>query len=93
MIRRHPHVFGSAEVAGARARAMPGTRPRRRSGRTERAEGDARVLDDVPLALPALVRAAKLQWRAARVGFDWPEPVQVVDKIEEEIAEVRAELG
>ena len=41
----------------------------------------------------ALVRAAKLQRRAARVGFDWPEPVQVVDKIEEEIAEVRAELG
>ena len=51
------------------------------------------MLDDVPLALPALVRAAKLQRRAARVGFDWPEPVQVVDKIEEEIAEVRAELG
>ena len=50
------------------------------------------VLDDVPLALPALVRAAKLQRRAARVGFDWPEPVQVLDKLEEEIAELRAEL-
>jgi MazG family protein len=51
------------------------------------------VLDDVPLALPALTRAAKLQRRAARVGFDWPEPVQVVEKIEEEIGELRAELA
>ena len=94
MIRRHPHVFGSAEVDGARAQshaweAVKATERASRAG----AEGDARVLDDVPLALPALVRAAKLQRRAARVGFDWPEPVQVVDKIEEEIAEVRAELG
>ena len=94
MIRRHPHVFGSAEVDGARAQshaweAVKATERASRAG----AEGDARVLDDVPLALPALVRAAKLQRRAARVGFDWPEPVQVVDKIEEEIAELRAELG
>ena len=94
MIRRHPHVFGSAEVDGARAQshaweAVKATERASRAG----AEGDARVLDDVPLALPALVRAAKLQRRAARVGFDWPEPAQVVDKIEEEIAELRAELG
>jgi ATP diphosphatase len=46
----------------------------------------------VPLALPALVRAAKLRRRAARVGFDWPEAAQVLDKIEEEIAELRAEI-
>ncbi|MGH6901005.1 MAG: MazG family protein, partial [Geminicoccaceae bacterium] len=51
-----------------------------------------RLLDDVPLALPALARAAKLQRRAARVGFDWPQAAQVLDKIEEEIAELRAEL-
>jgi nucleoside triphosphate diphosphatase len=94
MIRRHPHVFGSAEVDGARAQshaweAVKATERASRAG----AEGAARVLDDVPLALPALTRAAKLQRRAARVGFDWPEPVQVVDKIEEEIAELRAELG
>src|SRR5690606_13810744 len=48
---------------------------------------------DVPLALPALMRAEKLQKRAARVGFDWPEAAQVLDKIEEEIAELRAELA
>jgi ATP diphosphatase len=46
----------------------------------------------VPLALPALVRAAKLQRRAARVGFDWPEAAQVLDKIAEETAELRTEL-
>jgi ATP diphosphatase len=94
MTRRHPHVFGSAEVDGARAQshAWEAAKATERASRAG-AEGDARVLDDVPLALPALVRAAKLQRRAARVGFDWPEPVQVVDKIEEEIAELRAELG
>jgi MazG family protein len=94
MVRRHPHVFGSAEVDGARAQshaweAVKATERASRAG----GDGVVRVLDDVPLALPALTRAAKLQRRAARVGFDWPEPVQVVDKIEEEIAELRAELG
>ena len=54
--------------------------------------GGASVLDDVALALPALTRAEKLQKRAARVGFDWPEPGQVLDKVEEEIGELRAEL-
>jgi MazG family protein len=94
MIRRHPHVFGSADIESARAQsdaweAAKATERARKAG----AEDHARVLDDVPLALPALTRAAKLQRRAARVGFDWPEPVQVVDKIEEEIGELRAELG
>ena len=49
-------------------------------------------MDGVPLALPSLTRAEKLQKRAARVGFDWPEAAQVLDKIEEEIAELRTEL-
>jgi nucleoside triphosphate diphosphatase len=94
MIRRHPHVFGSAEVDGARAQshAWEAVKAAERASKAGAAEGSHGVLDDVPLALPALVRAAKLQRRAARVGFDWPEPVQVLDKIEEEIAELRAEL-
>ncbi len=46
----------------------------------------------MPLALPALVRAAKLQRRAARVGFDWPQATEVLDKLDEEIAELRAEI-
>jgi ATP diphosphatase len=94
MIRRHPHVFGTAEVDGARAqsRAWETVKAAERASKAEAAAGSHGVLDDVPLALPALVRAAKLQRRAARVGFDWPEATQVLDKIDEEIAELRTEL-
>jgi MazG family protein len=95
MVRRHPHVFGAAAVESARAQshAWEAAKAAERASKADRAESHHGVLDDVPLALPALVRAAKLQRRAARVGFDWPEPGQVLDKIEEEIAELRAELG
>jgi MazG family protein len=95
MIRRHPHVFGAAEVDSARAQshAWEAVKAAERASRAGAAQSDQGVLDDLPLALPALVRAAKLQRRAARVGFDWPEPGQVLDKIEEEIAELRAELA
>jgi nucleoside triphosphate diphosphatase len=94
MVRRHPHVFGTAEVESARAQshAWETAKAAERAGKAEAAGGDHEILDDVPLALPALVRAAKLQWRAARVGFDWPEVAQVLDKLDEEIAEIRAEL-
>jgi ATP diphosphatase len=94
MIRRHPHVFGSAAVDGARAqsRAWEAVKASERASKAGAAESHHGVLDDVPLALPALVRAAKLQRRAAQVGFDWPEPVQVLDKLDEEIAELRTEL-
>ena len=94
MIRRHPHVFGAAQVDGARAQshAWEAAKATERASKGVGAAGAHGVLDDVPLALPALVRAAKLQRRAARVGFDWPEPGQVLDKFEEEIAELRAEL-
>jgi ATP diphosphatase len=94
MIRRHPHVFGAATVENADAQshaweaAKAKEREARAGGRGER----HRLLGDVPLALPALVRAAKLQKRAARVGFDWPEAVQVLAKIEEETLELRAEI-
>jgi nucleoside triphosphate diphosphatase len=95
MIRRHPHVFGTADVEDARtqSRAWEAAKAREREDKAA-AQGERhRLLDDVPLALPALVRAAKLQKRAARVGFDWPQPAQVLDKVEEEIAELRAELN
>lgn len=95
MVRRHPHVFGAATIASAEAQshAWEATKAREREARAAGEGGSHRLLDDVPLALPALMRAAKLQKRAARVGFDWPEATQVLDKIEEEIAELRAELG
>jgi nucleoside triphosphate diphosphatase len=94
MVRRHPHVFGTAEVASARAQshAWDAAKAAERADKAEAAGGTHAILDDVPLGLPALLRAAKLQRRAARVGFDWPEAAQVLDKIEEEIAELRAEL-
>jgi nucleoside triphosphate diphosphatase len=95
MVRRHPHVFGAATVESARAQshAWEAAKAAERASKADRAESPHGVLDDVPLASPALVRAAKLQRRAAQVGFDWPEPGQVLDKIEEEIGELRAELG
>jgi MazG family protein len=92
MIRRHPHVFGAASVADAPTQSHAWEAAKSRE-REDKAGERHRVLDDVPLALPALVRATKLQKRAARVGFDWPEAAQVLDKIEEEIAELRAELA
>jgi len=95
MVARHPHVFGDAEVDGAAAqtRMWEEFKSRERAAKSDTAGGKpASALADVPLALPALVRAEKLQRRAARVGFDWPEAAQVLDKIEEEIAELRAEL-
>jgi MazG family protein len=82
MVRRHPHVFGPADIASAadQTRAWEEHKARERRARAE-ARGDMEsVLDGVPLGLPALTRAEKLQKRAARVGFDWPEAAQVLDK-------------
>ena len=95
MVARHPHVFGDIEVADAAAQrhAWEAQKERERRRKAEAGGWAPGVLDDVPLALPALLRAEKLQKRAARVGFDWPEAAQVLDKIEEEIAELRAELA
>ena len=92
MVRRHPHVFGDATVEDARAQRAA-WEELKAAERTRPGAVQASLLDDVPRALPALSRAAKLQKRAARGGFDWPEAAQVLDKIEEEIGELRAELG
>lgn len=84
MTRRHPHVFGDAEVADAAAQTEAWERHKQR----EQAHRGA--LDGVPPAMPALTRADKLQRRAARVGFDWPQIDPVFAKVEEELGEVRA---
>ena len=94
MIRRHPHVFAHAQVADASAQTVrweDGKATERAahavaSGRTPSA------LDGVIRGLPALSRALKLQRRAARVGFDWTETIDILDKIEEEIGELRVEI-
>ncbi len=87
MIRRHPHVFaqGGATTPAAVSLAWDEIKRRERAGKPDRPDG---LLDDVPSALPALMRAVKLQNRAAQVGFDWPSAVTVTDKIAEESREL-----
>jgi ATP diphosphatase len=90
MVRRHPHVFAdSADLApDGRAAAWEAAKETERHARAEYG-----ALAGVPVGLPALTRAEKLSKRAARVGFDWPDVPHVLEKLEEEIAELRAELG
>jgi ATP diphosphatase len=88
LIRRHPHVFAGAAVDDL-SRTWEELKARERAAEAARTESaDTSALADVPKALPALARAAKLGRRAARVGFDWQEAGQVRDKVLEEIAEV-----
>jgi ATP diphosphatase len=92
LIRRHPHVFADAE--GRTAKSVEGLWERikaeEKAGRGEAAAGSA--LAGVPVALPALTRALKLQDKAGRVGFDWNDPRAVLAKIREEADEIEAEL-
>ncbi len=94
MIRRHPHVFADAKIADASAQTAAWEEHKARE-RAVKPGGDTRqgLLDEVPLNLPALTRAAKLQKRAARVGFDWPDISPVLDKIREEIDELSVEIN
>ena len=102
LIRRHPHVFGDADSLDSEAvKALWGrikaeekrlrTEARASSGLPP--ETPSGALGHVPLALPALSRALKLQKRAAKVGFDWNDVRAVLVKLREEIAEVEAEIG
>jgi ATP diphosphatase len=89
MIRRHPHVFGDAPDRDAQAQTQA-WETQKAQERHLRAE--AGTLDGIAATLPAVATAAKLTARAARVGFDWPDAALVLDKLEEEIRELRAEL-
>jgi nucleoside triphosphate diphosphatase len=102
MIRRHPHVFGTAQVreAGAQPGFWETIKAEERAAKQRKREGQgARPLDpatsrvsllaDVPTGLPGLTRAIKLQDKAARVGFDWPDVGPVLAKIEEEVGELK----
>lgn len=95
MERRHPHVFANAEIASAAAQTEAWERHKAAERRelARQAGADVSVVDGIALALPALMRAVKLQSRAARIGFDWPEARPVFDKLAEEIAELEAELA
>lgn len=88
MVSRHPHVFGDEsreKSADQQTRDWEAQKARER--------GPAKTLDGVALGLPALTRAVKLQKRAARVGFDWPEVDQVLEKVVEEAHELAAETA
>ena len=85
MVRRHPHVFGTESRDKS---AADQTRDWERIKAAERSARAASALDGVAAGLPALTRAVKLQARAARVGFDWPDAAAVLDKIAEETAEL-----
>ena len=94
MVKRHPHVFGDVAIGDAAEQTHAWERQKaeeRAAAAAARGEKPS-ALDGVTGGLPALTRAEKLQRRAARVGFEWPQPAQVLDKIAEETAEVRAAL-
>jgi MazG family protein len=92
LVRRHPHVFGDAE---SRARGVDTAGKvveqwEQIKSRERKAAGEGRsILKGLPLAMPALLRAYEIGTRVAAVGFDWAKTTQVVDKIEEEVAELR----
>ena len=89
LIRRHPHVFGDVSHRTADEQTVAWEQVK---AEERRAKDKGGVLDDVPVGLPALTRAAKLTKRAARVGFDWPTLGEVLDKLDEETRELKAEI-
>ncbi len=90
MVRRHPHVFADAHFDSVEAQ----TEAWEQIKRSERGDdADTSVLAGISRGLPEWQRALKLHKRAAKVGFDWPGPAEVLDKLVEEVAEVRAELN
>jgi len=94
MVRRHPHVFGSADIktAGAQTVAWEEYKAAERKAMADGGTDAVSALAGVPSNLPALVRAQKIQKRASRVGFDWGAAAPALDKVEEEIHELRREI-
>jgi len=92
MVSRHPHVFGD-ENAETPSDVVSLWEDQKDKEKAKKPKVNQSILDDVPLALPAIMRAQKLQKRAARVGFEWENAVDVLDKLEEEIAELREAIG
>jgi MazG family protein len=89
MIRRHPHVFGDEtwRTSGEQTVAWEVIKQQERDQKARTG-----ILDDVPVGLPALTRAVKLNKRAARVGFVWPSVREVLDKLDEEVGELKVEI-
>jgi ATP diphosphatase len=92
LVRRHPHVFGEGRIESAAAQSAH-WEALKAAERAEKGDADASALAGIPRGLPEWQRALKLQRKAARVGFDWPDVGPVFDKLHEEIEEVRAEFA
>jgi tetrapyrrole methylase family protein/MazG family protein len=88
IVRRHPHVFGDLKLDGVDG-VLANWEKLKEKERKDNGQHEKGLLDGVPLALPALSQAQEFQDRAARIGFDWPEIEGVVDKIKEEIEEIK----
>lgn len=87
IVRRHPHVFGDVEIAGVSGVLANWEKLKEQERKDKKQEKG--LLDGVPIAIPALEQAQEYQDRAARVGFDWPEIDGVLDKVKEEIDEIK----
>lgn len=92
MWRRHPHIFGDT-VAGDAEAVLVAWNDIKRAERAAKGDTDTSALAGIARGLPEWQRAVKLQARGARVGFDWPGPAPVIDKLHEEIEEVRVEFA
>ncbi|WP_246423589.1 nucleoside triphosphate pyrophosphohydrolase [Roseospira goensis] len=90
LVRRHPHVFGDATVVDAADQTDAWEAQKKRERAAKAHHG---VLDGLTSGLPATTRAQKMGNRVARVGFDWPDPNRLLDKVQEELDEVRAEVN
>lgn len=94
MIERHPHVFGESKADTAQdvLTTWEANKDKKRADKAQSENRTRSVLDEVNTALPAISRALKLQQRAARVGFDWDNPADIIGKIHEEADELKAEI-
>ena len=97
LLRRHPHVFSQGDIEGVVSQSSSVEQVAHTWEAIKQDERNAKqltgLLEDVPRALPALPRAQKLQKRAATIGFDWDSPVQVFDKLQEELRELSAAVS
>jgi nucleoside triphosphate diphosphatase len=91
LIRRHPHIFAGAEATDADA-VLRNWEKIKQTEKKASAVSQNSMLDDIPRSMPAVMEAAKLGSRAAKVGFDWPNADGLFDKLQEEIGELKAEL-
>ena len=91
LIRRHPHIFAGVEVADSDA-VLRNWEQIKQSEKKISTNPQASMLNDIPRAMPAMLEAAKLGSRAAKVGFDWPDTNGLFDKLQEEIGELREEM-